>query len=146
VGYFNLRKCGESDGYADLAIGLCQSIAKLLKREVKDRGNDCNPSGAVNIGLFNEAFILPIAKTYALHDQEEIGEVLKTAHAKILKEIARGQKMSADDWGGASSKRMHLNAFTRMAKNLETTLKILEKYPDQWMAQNMRNFKRRKKK
>lgn len=146
MGYSGLRNCGDGDDAAGIVYTHVASLIKVLKTSLKEKGNEVNPSGAVNVGLFNEEFILPVAKRLSLFDPDSLSKVLLEAHTKLLAEIKEGQATTPSDWGNRNNKRMHLRAYVRLAKKLEMTLKILEVYPEQWMTAAFKRRMARKKK
>jgi hypothetical protein len=129
MGYMGLRlkSYRDSDMGHDLALDMADAIAKILKGELKDAGNEFNPSGAVHVALVNEAFFFPLRKEFARLEHDGLLAVLKSCQTKLEKEMKFGQKESNEDWCGASNKRMHMNAYERIMKKLKLTITSLER-------------------
>jgi hypothetical protein len=129
MGYTDLQDWTGPDMAFDLVGFVTDDIIKRLKSALKEKGNEFNPSGAINVALFTEAFILPIAKPLARADggYAKLEAVLSDAYTKLGAEYEAGKKLSADDWSCVENKRAHMKAYKRMLKNLDKTLLIFEK-------------------
>jgi hypothetical protein len=125
MGYMGLRNWGAGDMAASTVHCIQDDMAKRLKSALKDKGNEFNPSGPVNVGLINESFIAPIAMQF--RDADGLLEVLRTAHDKLANETIEAQGFSAEDWGGASNRRMHITAYKRLLKSLEKSIRVIKK-------------------
>jgi hypothetical protein len=135
MGYMGLKSWMDGDDCAGLVHRHMDNIVAIVKRGRKEKGNWINPSGAVNIGLFNEAYIQPIAKQLSFTGNDELVALLSSVKLDLSLEIEDTRKVSNEEWGGAKNKRMHINAYKRMVKNLDNTLDTLEHYPERRMAQ-----------
>ena len=125
MGYMGLKNWGAGDDAACTVHCIQDDMAKRLKVALKDKGNYCNPSGAVNVGLINESFIAPIAMQF--RDADGLLEVLRKAHDSLADETVEAQKQSAAEWGGASNRRMHITAYKRLLKSLEKSIRVIKK-------------------
>ena len=135
MGYSGLKSWNDGDDSAGVVYRHIDKLVPILKASLRESGNEFNPSGAANVALFNEAFILKAAKHYAIADSCGEGTllaVLESADKKLTKEISEAQKSAASAWGtgrgdGSANKRSHLAAYMRMRKNLRKTLSVLRR-------------------
>lgn len=145
MGYSGLKTWGECDDNG--AHFIHKDINKALKSTLRDKGNEFNPSGAVKVGLLNEAFVLPIAKqlshadfVYEKDGTESIVPVLKRAVEGLEDELELLNNGTNDDWGGRSNREMHRRAYMRILKNLRTSIRIISNYADTWVARAARRY------
>jgi hypothetical protein len=134
MGYMGLRDWLSPDDCADMTHNAIDKMIPVLKRGLRESGNEFNPSGCVNVALFNEAFILPAAKQYAKADgyDGKLLTILEDADKRLGKEITEAQKSDASAWdtgrkSGSANKRSHLAAYLRMRKNLRKTLSVMKR-------------------
>jgi hypothetical protein len=146
MGYSGLKTWNDSDNAADATYVALTSLGKSLLLKVKEKGNECNTTGAVNVALFNEAFILPIAKQLALADNETLKLAITEAREMLHLEYEEAYSVSNEEWGGRANKQMHLRAYDRMLNNLDKSINIFCDYPEQWLkaAAKRRAAKRKK--
>jgi hypothetical protein len=134
MGYTGLKSVFDGDDAAGLAYMYVDAMTKLLRVGLKEKGNSVNPSGAVNIALFTESFILPVAEKISWTETEDLLEVLRNAFAKLDDELNEGTGLSADEWGGNSNKVMHLRAYSRLLTNLAKAIHTIETHADRIIA------------
>lgn len=113
-----LEHINDSDMAADLAYVVMDKMFKELKKGLKEKANEYNTSGPVNVALFYEAFILPVADEYKY--RPEAFEVALSA--KKMLEERRAMMKIALDWDDEANKKMHLDAYARMIKSLDRFL------------------------
>ena len=146
MGYSGLKSWMDGDDAAGIAYSHADAMAKLLAEALKEKGNGVNPSGAVNIGLFNEQFILPIAKPLAWADDsyKRLHAVIFSARTFLEAEI---RDTVGEVWeGDGGNKRMHLTAYRRMLKNLDKTLHILDHHVEQVAHRNEKRWAKHREK
>ena len=148
MGYSGLRnwQCGDSS--SSNTTTFIENTTKMLKSALRDAGNEFNPSGAVNVGLFTEAFLKPIAKQLSFADTDDekgLLPILKHAREKLVKEIKQGEKNTAENWGGYDNKRMHLRAYNRILKNLNETIQVIDTHAEKMMHQTCQRLIARRK-
>jgi len=118
MGYMGLEHLNDSDMAADLASVVMDKMFKELKKGLKEKANEYNTNGAVNVALFFEAFILPVADEY-----KYCGEAFDVAlSAKTTLESQRANMKISLDWDDEVNKKMHLDAYARMIKSLDRFL------------------------
>lgn len=125
MGYSGLQDVSDSDGASDLAGFAIDAIVPQLKKGLREEGNEFNTSGPVNVALFNEAYLYPVRKKLNCVG-EKLLVVLESTRTRLKKEIVDSEKVSTEDWGGASNKRMHLTAYRRLLKKLDAVIEEIE--------------------
>lgn len=124
MGYFGLETFHESDMAFDLSWSIVEKVAAMLKEGLKEKGNEFNTPGCVNVALHNEAFILPCIEDYA--DSELIEEVLRETKDNLETFIDDSIESPEEDFGGAINKKEHISACRRMLKNLNKSLTYID--------------------
>ena len=123
MGYMGLGSIGESDMAWDLAYGILQTIAKELRKGLKEKSNEYNTSGAVNVALFNESVLFP-AKRFDIQCSDELISVLTDARRELHAELVECEAVPAEQWrNGKKGKSMHTNAYKRLLKKLDAVIK-----------------------
>ena len=152
MGYSGLKTWGDGDDAAGLVAEHVQHLVKVVKRGLKEKGNEVNPSGAVNVALMNESFILPVAKQLSLADyDDQLWNALLLVRGYLAGEIDDLKHTPSEEWAGSGrrtasqNRRWHLTAYNRMLKHMDETLHTLEHYPDKWMKAQQAKWKRKKK-
>lgn len=125
MGYSGLASWNDVDDAAGTAYRISVDIVKHLKKALREKGNGVNPSGAVNVSLLNESFILPIVKNFKYLVGEELTEVLNDAYDKLASETIHAKSQSVEEWRTAANKKMHITAYTRLLKKLEKSISAL---------------------
>lgn len=121
MGYMGLNNWGESDNAADFDFTIGDVLNKLIAKELKDQANSYNTCGAVNIALLIEDGRLSVAqfnkqnrlKLIALLEDQIIGSSDKS------------------EWEDEESRKMHLNAYKRMLKNVKKQFNKFEYYDEE---------------
>jgi len=117
MGYMGLDHVNDSDGAADLAIDITDAMVKVLRRGLKEKGNDFNPDGCVNVALFFRDFILPCTAVHYRTDDglkklaEETIELLNT-------NIENASVKNKGEWDSESNRKYHLTEYRKMKRNL----------------------------
>ena len=125
MGYSGLDAWSDGDDAAGIAYCISGDIVKQLKKGLREKGNEFNPSGAVNVGLINESFILPIVKDFKNLYGEELKKVLSDAYDKLATETIIAKSQSADEWRTAANKKTHIAAYNRLLKKLQKSIVAL---------------------
>ena len=113
-----LDHLNDSDSAADLAFTVFSSMVKALRKGLKDKSNEYNTNGPVNVALFFEAFIVPVAEEY--QDYSDVWDLARDTKTELEKHLSMSKKA---DWGGdLENKKMHITAYNRMLKALNKFL------------------------
>lgn len=113
-----LDTLGESDHAADLAYVALGSMVKELRKGLKEKANEYNTSGPVNVALFFEAFILPAKDEFQSYS--DVWDLARETKELLLEHKDRSKK---SDWGGDdANKKMHIDAYNRMLRSLDKFL------------------------
>lgn len=126
MGYCGLDSWGASDMAADAVSSTIDAMVKVLKREIKDKGNEYNTDGILNVAFFNESFIYPARKEYGGVYSEGLVKLLDDCRVKLEKKIKKASKESNEDWGDKANKDMHIKAYRRLLRKLKATLEEME--------------------
>jgi hypothetical protein len=110
MGYMGLKHWGESDMAADLAHHAEQSLVKVLRKGLKEKGNEYNTPGPINVALFLEATIKDA------HYNDELSRLILDTIELLEKLIAKTKR---EKWNDDSNKQMHMRAYRRMVRNLK---------------------------
>lgn len=110
MGYMGLKHWVDSDSAADLTANAEKALVKVLRKGLKEKGNEYNTPGPVNVALFLEATI----KNADYND--DLSKLILDTIGLLEKLIAATER---EKWDEARNKRMHLNAYRRMVKNLK---------------------------
>lgn len=100
----------DSDEASDFVSKIVEAVGKLCKKELKNKANEVNTAGWINIGLFAETWL----KGISLYSDSDLYRSLVKARDMIKGDIKRFEKV--EDWGG---KAMHLKAYRRIVKSLD---------------------------
>lgn len=111
----------ESDNAAAFDITLEEVLNKLITKELKDQSNSYNTCGAVNIALLIEDGRLSVAQ---FNKQNRLKLI------ELLKEQILGVS-DKSEWDDEENRKMHLNAYKRMLKNVEKQFKRFEYYDEE---------------
>jgi hypothetical protein len=125
MGYSGLSSWGDSDEAADLASYAVDAMVKKLRGGLRRKATSYNTDGPINVALIFEGFICK-NKGFLTSYSPELVKLAEDTLTAMEKEITKGKKQSAEDWGGSSNKQMHLRAYKRMAKNLQKFIKDSE--------------------
>jgi hypothetical protein len=118
MGYMGLDKWSDSD-MASGAFGCAvDAMLKVLSRELKSKENCYNTDGVVNVALVIESGLLDVVPDYYL--DEFNFKYLLDGLEQHRKEALASQK---DQWQDEESRKMHLNAYERMIRNVKKFLK-----------------------
>ena len=126
MGYCGLEGWSASDMAADTVSFTIDAMVKVLKREIKDKGNSYNTDGVINVAFFNESFIYPLRKEYGGLYNEGLIKLLDSCRVKLEKKIEKASKESNEDWGDKANKDMHIKAYKRLLKKLNATLEEMD--------------------
>jgi hypothetical protein len=118
MGYFGLRNYGESDSASDLASEALEKFLKVLKKGIKDKGNEFNTNGITNCALIIEAFFSRNKKIYLNDDFIEFILKLKEMLEKQIEEFKKD-----DTWSDEDNKKFHIKEHKRMLNSLNKILK-----------------------
>lgn len=110
-----LRILNENDLTKALA-----ALAKSLKKSLKEKGNDFNTEGVVNVALFFEEFIVPLTQQYAEAYSDELNDVARKVVKKLEKLIEASKSV---EWLTPDNKKYHLKAYNRMLRNMNKFIK-----------------------
>lgn len=123
MGYMDLTVIG-SDLAADLNHEVNSAIARVLRRGLKEKGNDWNTSGSVNVGMwFNEV----ACKNKALFAHDEMRNVA----AKTLDMLEKRELIEAadkDQWDDESNRQYHSSTYKKIALSLREFIKYCDNY------------------
>lgn len=118
MGYMGLNSVRNSDSASDLAYDAIGSMVKGLRKGLKEEGNEYNTNGPVNVALFFEAYIIPLAEEY--QDYSDVWDLARDTKTELQ---AFRNKMKENDWGkDVTNKKMHIDAYNRMLKALNRFL------------------------
>jgi hypothetical protein len=106
MGFSGLNCWQDSDEAADFVGDILEPIVKRMKKELKNKSNEFNTPGYINVALFFEAFLLK----QILYNDELVDIAEKTI------EMLEKNK---SEWGSE-----HKNDFNRMIKNLNKFLDL----------------------
>jgi len=116
MGYMGLESYGCSDGAFDAAWTAIDAMVKSLEENLDtDKGNCYNTCGIVNVALFFEAFIIPNGEF--VNSYTSLHKLAKKTLKQLKKKIKQDDKR---DWGDTSNKKMHMDAYNRMADSLRS--------------------------
>lgn len=115
MGYMGLNAIGDSDMASDFVSGVMDKIAEECEKEIKNKANEYNTPGYVNITLFAEAYLMK----ESLYGDSRLIKVLKKVLAKLEAKLAKMNK--EEDWDNrpGHGKKMHVKAYNRMISNLK---------------------------
>ena len=122
MGYSGLSSWGDSDNAAAAMLDASEALAKSLTKSLKEKGNEFNTEGVVDVALFFESFVVPTGDNYT--SSEKMVALANKLVKKLEKLIKQSKK--ADCWDGAENKRMHIHAYQRMLKNVSKFLARVE--------------------
>ena len=117
MGYAGLKSWVDSDNAADLTHSIFVKIEQTLKRELKEKDNEMNTNGPINIALFFETFLCPIAKD--LYSYPGLCIVAKDTIDRLENENITVAKDKTAGWDSEKNRIDHLEAYRRMKKNLK---------------------------
>jgi hypothetical protein len=104
---------------SDLVHDVMDAVAKTLKKELKNKANEYNTCGVVNVALYNEAFIYPNRNEFF---HLELMEVLVQTVDELKKIITKAKKVPECDW---PAKQMHVRAYERLLRKLNSSIESL---------------------
>ncbi len=116
MGYMGLESVGLSDNASDLAYSVFGAMTKKLAKGLKEKGNEYNTPGFVNIALFVEQYLKP-DKYYG---NDELYEIIEKAKGMLEEQI----ETMDGEWPNENNRKYHLKSYKRMVKNMN---KFLEK-------------------
>jgi len=114
MGYMGLENYMASDEASDFVCTVLGSIEKDCEKQLKNKANEYNTPGYVNIALFAEAFL----KNISIYSDDKLYKILEQVKNKLDEQVKAIKKM--EYW---KDQQMHITAFKRMSKNIK---KILE--------------------
>jgi len=117
-----LDNYGESDMAFDAAWTAIDAMVKSLNKELDtEEGNCYNTCGIINVAMFYEAFIIPNENFRETYSDNSVYKLARKTLKKLEKKIKRDSKANwGNDKEGRASKKMHLNAYNRMAASLRS--------------------------
>jgi hypothetical protein len=110
MGYMGLKHWVDSDMAADLAANAEKALVKVLRKGLKEKGNEFNTPGPVNVALFLEATIKDADYS------DDLSKLILDTIGLLEKLIV---EFKQEKWDDPSNKRMHMTALGRMVKNLK---------------------------
>lgn len=115
MGYMGLDSWIDSDNAADTFCDVCDAIAKILKKRLRDKAgdNEWNTSGHVDVGLIFEA-LFPEAEYAGAN--EDLAVVAEKAKKLLDKDLEYMKKHKVGD-------AMHKGAYKRLSKHLGKFIK-----------------------
>ena len=98
---------------------IVSAMVESLREYLTTPGNEFNPCGAVHVALFFESFIVSNDGFREDKDTFELDNLAKETLDLLNKKI---DYCSIAIWDNEENKQMHLTAYQRMKKSLETFL------------------------
>lgn len=121
MGYCGLKTIGDSDMASGMAHdALTKMVKSLIKSFREDRvANEFNTSGAVNVGMFVETYIVPALKKdkNAFAYVEGLRDLVEDALGDLQEEIKGARKKS--EWDDEGNRLMHLNRYLELRKAMQ---------------------------
>jgi hypothetical protein len=118
MGYMGLDHYNSSDMASDLAYVMQNAMAETLRKGLKEKGNQYNTDGVVNVAMIFRDLIIPHLEEYCGNDK--LQEVAKITHDKLAEQIGNDEP---DDWGTSkedkANRKMHIDAYKKMLRALE---------------------------
>lgn len=112
MGYSGLSSWMDSDEASDFRLTIADSLNKLVKKELKNRANEFNTNGIVNISLLIEG------KTFDANLLDEKNrENLLLGLQKMIKEASAKN----NNWD-EGNRLFHLNAYKRLLKSVNKNI------------------------
>lgn len=115
MGYMGLSCVCDSDAASDLAYNVFKSMTDTLRKGLKERGNEFNTNGPVNVALFIEEYLN--AEDFSFND--DMISLVRETRTKLKDHI---EKSKNAEWDCERNKKDHLTAYNRMLKNLDSFL------------------------
>ncbi len=113
-----LGHLNDSDNAADLAFSVVNQMVERLREGLAEKGNAYNTKGPVNVALFFEAFILPLADEYRSY--AEMWDLVRDTKDALKKRRDKSEVLNWD--GDEQNKKEHLDAYDRMLGSLDEFL------------------------
>lgn len=108
----------DSDMASDMAQDIGDVIAVKLTEELKQRGNEFNTNGTVNVALFFRDVILP--SHYSFQNNDKLVKLANKVVKGLSKEIiARGKA----EWDTQKNKQSHIDSYRVLRHLLEKWIK-----------------------
>mgnify|MGYP006274697605 CR=1 FL=1 len=114
MGYMDISILG-SDRASDMTLDIIGSIAKHLKKTLREGSNEYNTSGGVNVALFFEEVILPAIHVFEY--DERLFEVAKKCQENLQIEIEDSE--DSDLWEDEENRMMHYRKYVKLYKVLD---------------------------
>jgi len=114
MGYYGLESVGSSDMASDLAYDVHEAINHVLCKGLKEKGNQFNTDGPINVALYFESFLVPAREEFADVDclMTLASKTMYLLDAKI--KGWQGDKSRPND----ANKKYHIKCVKRMIKSL----------------------------
>ena len=117
MGYMGLRHFNDSDMAADLASVAVSKMVNELRVGLKEKANEYNTNGPINVALFFEAFIVPLADEYKSYS--DVWDLARDTKDLLEKHRNMSNKLRWDD---SANKKDHIGSYDRMIKSLDSFL------------------------
>lgn len=124
MGYTDLSLVG-ADESAAMLMDIAERIAKPLKRMLREPGNEFNPSGAVNVGMFFEEVIAKNPDPWC-DFESDLYDIAVRAKEDIEQNDIEEAKMK-DEWGNEANRLEHLRKYRAIVKGLN---RFIAKYEE----------------
>lgn len=135
MGYCGLESSEASDTASDFLWNISDAVAKHITKELKDKGNEFNTSGAVNCAFFVSEILLPALMSCYDNEHgssfvinENLIKSIKSVKKELKKEIKASDSKHKDDWDDESNRLEHHNRFKELMYDIDEYLDHAEKF------------------
>jgi hypothetical protein len=118
MGYMGLSCISDSDGAASVAFVADAALVKVLRKQLKERGNEWNTGGVENVAIYLEERIKDTSCS------EELSQLVTDVIVKLETLIEK-----TAEWEDSGNKRMHINSYKRMVKSLQKITRKVNTFP-----------------
>jgi hypothetical protein len=122
MGYMGLTCPCDSDNASELKFSVIKGIVKKLRKGLKQKTNEYNTQGPVNVVLVFEEIILPISNHLWVH--EEMTKLASDTITELEKLIKQSKEA---EWSNEGNRQMHVKAYQRMIKSMNKHITNMEK-------------------
>lgn len=119
MGYMALERVAYSDNASDLAHIVFKRVVEELDKGLKEKGNEYNTSGCVNVALFVEQFL-----DHKEYWDEDMLDVIE--RSKIGLELLIEGCKDKEAWPDEQNRKHHVKSYKRMVKALDKFLNKIE--------------------
>ena len=129
MGYCGLESSGASDTASGFLWTVSDAVAKQIIKELKDKGNEFNTSGAVNCAFFVSEILLPSLMSCYENDHgssfvinENLINAIKSVKKELQKEIKSSDSKHKDYWDDEANRIEHHNRFKELMADIDEYL------------------------